>query len=83
MYRLYGNVPKLQQLDISDNEEDIIETIGDYIYRVDYVRFIIILHEKNQDFPYKTIYSINDYINYIEEYRERDKVYGKSYIKHK
>lgn len=69
MFKLYGYTNKgLELLLVSFNEDKIIEKIGEYIYIVDDVHFVIIKNLEDRQVPYKTIFSEKDYIDYMEEY---------------
>lgn len=73
MFRLYGYLGKMTLLDISPNEADIIETIDNNISLNDVIYFQIIKHENDTDEFYRAIHNFDDYINYLEDYRNRQK----------
>ena len=75
MYKLY-EMSTVNMVDKSNNEIDIIETIGEYLRENINLRFLIVKHEKNIDEVYRRITSINDYKNYIEDYNQRLKETG-------
>lgn len=74
MYRLYGYLGTMTLLDISPNESDIIETIDNNIAMNDVIYFQIIKHENDTDEFYRAIHNFDDYLNYLEDYRERTKI---------
>ena len=73
MFRLYGYLGKLTLLDISPNEADNIENIDNNISLNDVIYFQIIKHENDTDEFYRAIHNFDDYINYLEDYRNRQK----------
>ena len=73
MFRLYGYLGKMTLLDISPNEADIIETIDNNISLNDVIYFQIIKHENDTDEFYRAIHNFDDYINYLEDFRNRQK----------
>lgn len=73
MFRLYGYLGKMTLLDISPNEADIIETIDNNISLNDVIYFQIIKHENDTDEFYRSIHNFDDYINYLEDFRNRQK----------
>ena len=71
MFKLYINmgVPKL--IDASENEQDIIDTMGWYIKDNPETRFIVReLNEKEGDWS-RSIHNILDYALYVEEYNTK------------
>lgn len=73
MYKLYGYIAGIKQIDQSMYEEDIIQTLGEYISRNNDIYYTIVLSTPEQDIPYKIIQSMEDYIGYINEYEEKIK----------
>ena len=73
MYRLYGYIAGIKELDRSVNEADIIETLGEYISKNVEIYYVIVLRTPEQDIPYKVIQSIEDYASYLKEYESRQK----------
>jgi hypothetical protein len=71
MYRLYGNIAGWKNLDISENEKDIIDTLKDYVYQSKAIEYMIIEQRDNTDFPYKQISTLQDYFDYINEYEDK------------
>lgn len=80
-YKVYGNINGWKEIDRATEEIDIIDTIGYYIGNNSGYEYIIIRCEENQDFPYRTINSRLDYIKYLQEVTDREKLKKKSYIK--
>ena len=73
MYRLFGYIAGIKELDRSVNEADIIETLGEYISMHSDIYYTIVLRTPEQDIPYKVIQSIEDYASYLKEYENRQK----------
>ena len=73
-YKLYGyKANKLDILEESENEMDIVDEIGQHIRANCKIRFIIVLVTKDQDIPYKTINTIDEYVHYIQQVNETQK----------
>ena len=84
MFRLYGYVDnRMRQLDESIFEEDIIQTLGEYISRNTVIDYVIVLKLPEQDIPYKSICSLKEYADYIAEYEENNKEKSKILTKKK
>lgn len=88
LFRLCGYVSErrgVEQIDISEYEEDIIQTLGECMSRNPDAGYSITIITEEQHIPYQTIYSFQDYINYLEEYeamnKERTKILVKSKLK--
>ena len=64
MYKLYGNNRGMKLLDMSENESDIIDTLGSYIGGLDTIDYIVIENKNNCDDVKEVIHSIEDYIEY-------------------
>ena len=71
LYRLYGYLNGMQLLKIDTDELKIIETIDANISMGDMIYFQIIKHENDTDEFYKGIHNFEDYLDYLEDYRER------------
>lgn len=72
MYKLYDmNERKL--LDKSMNEEDIINTLTEYMKYYLNFKYKIVYHdeETNQDIPYKKITTVGQYYDYVNEYNDK------------
>ena len=69
MYILYANISGLKVLDYSNNEDDIIETLEQYIKSDFYgeVEYLIELKEDNQSLLYKLIKNKNEFEEYKQE----------------
>ena len=72
MYKLYGYVPELKLLKTSFDEELIIEEINKYIFTMKDIHFIIILQLNDRMIPYRSICSEEEFLEYIEEYRNNN-----------
>lgn len=72
-YKVYGNINGWKEIDRTKDERDIIDTIGYYVGNTNRYEYLIILVEKDQDIPYKTINSREEYIQYIQEINEKCK----------
>ena len=72
MYKLY-DMNERTLLDKSKNEEDIVNTLCEYMKEYLNVNFKIIYHdeENNEDMSYKKIKSVADYYLYVNEYAQR------------
>ena len=73
MYRLFGYIAGVKELDRSENEADIIETLGEYISMHNDIYYTIVLRTPEQDIPYKIIQSVEDYASYLKEYETKIK----------
>lgn len=78
MYRLYGNVAGWKILDESEEEIDIIDTIGRYIDNHSEINYMVIDDSKGYDDTIRTIHNKKQYMNYMNEvvdkYVEKNKV---------
>lgn len=75
MYKLYGYIPNLNFIKASFNESTIIEEIKEYIYKVPFIHFMIILQTEDRMIPYKTILTMKDFEDYEEEFiNEKEKL---------
>lgn len=68
MYKLYGYVPDLRFLKADFDEGAIIDEIGKYIYKVQYIHFMIVKQLEDRMTSYKSILSEKDYFDYMAEY---------------
>lgn len=64
MYRLYERSKGLNLIDISEDETDIIETIGERIGLMDTIDYIVIDDNKGYDDTRAVIHSVDDYVAY-------------------
>lgn len=78
MFRLYGNIAGWKMLDLSADEFDIIATMGEYLQENENTQFLIIKSTENTDEPYKSIRSMEQYMDYAHEYYERIKLQNKT-----
>lgn len=78
MFRLYGNIAGWKMLDLSADEFDIIATMGEYLQENENTQFLIIKSTETTDEPYKSIRSMEQYMEYSREYYERIKLQNKT-----
>ena len=78
MFKLYGEIAGWKMLDLSADEFDIIATMGEYLQENENIRFLIIKSTDIGDEPYKSIRSMQQYIEYSQEYYERTKLENKN-----
>lgn len=71
MYKLYGDIAGWKNLDKSENEQDIVDTLTDYVYQSKAIEYMIIEQKDNTDIPYKRISTLEDYLDYINEYENK------------
>lgn len=71
MYKLYGNIEGWKELDQSNDEMDLVDTMGYYISNNCEINFIIKKETKDTDIIYKTIKTNKEYILYLQEVVER------------
>lgn len=67
MYKLYATKDTPTLLDVSNNEEEIFETLTDYISEDPTNRFLIKKRENNTDEIHRCIWSMDDYLDYRED----------------
>ena len=76
MYKLYGYIPELTRIQVSFDEEKIIDTIYQYLDKVAFVHFIIVLQLEKKMIPYRSICSEQEFYEYVEDYKkEKNKTY--------
>ena len=73
MYKLYLNEGVRTLIDVSPNEQDIIDTMGDYIKENPEDRFIVIFSQEYGDCIYGVINGYKDYKDCLERYKEKQK----------
>ena len=72
MYRLYANIAGKKLLDVSENEKDIIDTMGEYLKTNKELHFSIVKQNGKKDTPVlKGVWGIQGYIEYLEDYKIR------------
>ena len=71
MFKLYAMASVPTMIDKASNEYDICDTIGEYIKRDPNERFIIVKRENKTDEVYRAIRSMDDYVDYYQELRDR------------
>lgn len=64
MFKLYGNNKGMKLLDMSEDENDIIDTLGTYMGCLDTIDYIVIDNSDGYDNVIHIIHSYDDYINY-------------------
>ena len=81
MYILYGNVAGWKELDKSNDEMDIVDSMGYYISNGSEINFIVKKQMKDTDIIHKTITTHKQYIKYLREvtdkYMENKKAQGR------
>ena len=71
MYKLYGNIEGWKELDQSNDEMDLVDTMGYYISNNCEINFIIKKETKDTDIIYKTIKTHKEYILYLQEVTQK------------
>lgn len=71
MFKLYTNIANGKEIDRSNCEQDIIDTIGEYMSLNNDLKFVINKQIDGVDIRYKTINNEMDYAYYITEYNQR------------
>lgn len=71
MFKLYTDKGTRKMIDISESEQDIIDTMGDYFRSDLEARFLIIESRKDGDNLRGFIRGIEEYTSYVENYNER------------
>ena len=78
MYKLYGDVAGWKELDRSNEEKEIIDTMDEYVSNKSTISFLIIEHSDYGDIPYKSIQSEEEYNEYKQEFYGKTKKLTKS-----
>ena len=78
MFRLYGEIAGWKLLDLSADEFDMIATMGEYLQENENTRFLIIKSTEIGDEPYKSIRSMEQYMEYSKDFYERKKIENKT-----
>lgn len=71
MFKLYINMGVPRQIDESPKEQDIINTMGDYLRDDENSRFMIVESHKEGDWIKDTVIGWIEYAIYVEEYNKR------------
>lgn len=71
MYRLYGNIAGWKELDRSNDELDIVDTIGYCIANNSEINYTVIKSTESTDEIYRVIKNRQDYINYLNEVKDK------------
>ena len=73
MYKLYLNEGVRTLIDVSPEEKDILDTMGEYLKDDPEARFIIVYSQKQGDCIYGVINGYKDYKDRLEIYKEKNK----------
>ena len=73
MFKLYIDKGTRKMIDVSESEQDIIDTMGEYIRDDLEARFLIIESRQDGDNLKGFIRSPEDYANYVQQYNEKIK----------
>jgi len=78
-YRLYSTYGTIHTVKRVDTIEEVIKEIEKIIYKED-AHYLVVKedYENNTDIPYATIFSIEEFNDFKENYFEDTKGYGKS-----
>ena len=71
MFKLYIDKGTRQMIDVSESEQDIIDTMGEYIREDKEARFLIIESNEDSDWVKARIIGYIDYATYTEEYNNK------------
>lgn len=71
MYRVYGNVAGWKELDRSNEEIDIVDTIGRHIDAHSEINYVVVDDSQGYDDTIKTIHTKRQYIDYLNEVKDR------------
>ena len=72
VYRLYGDIAGKKLLDVSENEKDIIDTMGEYLKTNKELHFSIVKQKNKKDEPIlKGVWGMQGYIEYLKDYKLR------------
>lgn len=73
MFKLYIDEGIRKMIDVSESEQDIIDTMGDYLRKNENSRFLIIENNKSGDNTKGMVIGWLQYADYVEEYNNRFK----------
>lgn len=71
MFKLYIDKGIRKMIDVSESEQDIIDTMGDYLREDENSRFLIIENNKNGDNIKGMVIGWLQYADYVEAYNDR------------
>lgn len=71
MFKLYIDKGTRKMIDISQSEQDIIDTMGDYLREDENARFLIIESNKDGDWVKDRVIGWIEYATYVEEYNKQ------------
>jgi len=73
MYKVYTRKDTPTLIDVTNNEMEVVETMGDYLSEDPEQRFTVIKRENGTDDPYISIFNMNDYLDYKESVELKQK----------
>lgn len=73
MFRLYIDKGTRKMIDVSENEQDIIDTMGEYLRDDQDSRFLIIESTEEGDWIKDRVIGYIEYLIYVQQYNERIK----------
>lgn len=71
MFKVYTNIANRKEIDRTNSEQDVIDTIGEYIGIDENLKFIVRKEENGKETDYKTINNEIEYADYISDYNKR------------
>ena len=71
MFKLYIDKGTRKMIDVSQSEQDIIDTMGDYLRDDENSRFLIIENTKEGDWIKDRVIGWIEYATYVEEYNRK------------
>ena len=72
MYRLYADIAGKKLIDVSNKEQDIIDTMGEYLKSNKDLHFSIVKQKDKKSEPtLKGVWGMKGYIEYLKDYKLR------------
>ena len=71
MFKLYIDKGTRKMIDVSQSEQDIIDTMGDYLRDDENSRFLIIENTEEGDWIKDRVIGWIEYATYVEEYNRK------------
>lgn len=71
MYKLYIDKGTRKMIDVSESEQDIIDTMGEYLRDDENSRFLIIENTKEGDWIKDRVIGWIEYSIYVQQYNEK------------
>ena len=72
MYRLYADIAGKKLIDASEKEQDIIDTMGEYLKSNKDLHFSIVKQKDKKSEPtLKGVWGMEGYIEYLKDYKLR------------